>query len=301
MSQGGAGALPSCSAFARSLDAYVDGELDPGHAMDVEAHLGVCVPCAEQVATARAVRASLQRACRVRASDAMRVQVCAAMLRERLRVPHGAPDEPHDGAAPAGSPKVVAFKVALAFAAAAGVAFALGLSRMHPPSAPSAGTDTASVVRGRAAPIASATVGLDTLLDDLVSLHAHPLPPETTDPNELQRFDPLVGVPVRRPAFHPLVSFNGARVHALRDRRAALLQYTVAGGRRVTVYVFDPRAVPVTASRLQPRVIREHPVYVGKLRGYSVAAAEQKGVGYALASDFEVDESSKLVLSALEP
>jgi hypothetical protein len=172
---------------------------------------------------------------------------------------------------------------------------------MHPPSAPSAGTDTASVVRGRAAPIASATVGLDTLLDDLVSLHAHPLPPETTDPNELQRFDPLVGVPVRRPAFHPLVSFNGARVHALRDRRAALLQYTVAGGRRVTVYVFDPRAVPVTASRLQPRVIREHPVYVGKLRGYSVAAAEQKGVGYALASDFEVDESSKLVLSALEP
>jgi hypothetical protein len=42
------------------------------------------------------------------------------------------------------------------------------------------------------------------------------------------------------------------------------------------------------------------PVYVGKLRGYSVAATERSGVGYALASDVGDDENTQLVLAAAQ-
>ena len=119
--------------------------------------------------------------------------------------------------------------------------------------------------------------------------------------DELAQWDPLVGVPVRRPAFQPWGgNFRGARVLAHADRRAAMLQYTVLGGHRVTVYVFDPRLVPVQATRLEPRVVRERPVYVGHVRGYSVAAAEQRGVGYALATDLDDDKSTDMMLAALQ-
>jgi hypothetical protein len=36
-------------------------------------------------------------------------------------------------------------------------------------------------------------------------------------------------------------------------------------------------------------------VLVGKMRGYSVAAMEESGVGYALANDGDEDETTKLV------
>jgi hypothetical protein len=143
---------------------------------------------------------------------------------------------------------------------------------------------------------------VESLLDDLVTQHAQPLPPETDDPEELPRWDPFVGVPVRRPKFQSMpVNFMGARVHTMRDRRAALLQYVVGGGHRVTVYLFNSRALPVQkAPLLRPRLIRERPIYVGRINGYSVAAAESSGVGYALASDLGDDENTQLVLAAMQ-
>jgi hypothetical protein len=144
------------------------------------------------------------------------------------------------------------------------------------------------------------TASVESLLDDLVTQHAQPLPPETTNPEDLPRFDPFVGVPVRRPQFQPVpVKFEGARVHTMRDRRAAMLQYVAHGGHRVTVYLFNPRAVPVErAPMLRARMVRERPVYVGRINGYSVAAAEKSGVGYALATDLSDEESTQLVLAA---
>jgi hypothetical protein len=86
----------------------------------------------------------------------------------------------------------------------------------------------------------------------------------------------------------------------MRDRRAALLLYTLKNNHRVTVYVFDPHKVPMAPSRLQARVVHERPVYVGTLRGYSIAAAEKSGVGYAVATDVDGDESTELVLAAFQ-
>jgi len=67
------------------------------------------------------------------------------------------------------------------------------------------------------------------------------------------------------------------------------------GGRHVTLYVYNSTRVPIE-SRLTARTVRnnEH-VYVGSRRGVSIAAAEHRGVGYALASDFSDDESAELV------
>ncbi len=285
--------LDECARYAHAMEPYIDGELDPDHVMDVEGHVRACAPCSERVALARATRQSLKRCVSTHASaasNALRARVCGSILQEKAR---------HEARAAEArevelGPRLIRLRYAVGLAAAAGVVFAMGAARLRyqPASAPLAMQD-------QVAPPASVNMGVDTLLEDLVALHAHPLPPEMTDPEQLERFDGLVGVPVRRPAFQPFnASFKGARVHAMRDRRAALLQYTVEGGHRVTVYVFDPRVVPVRGSSLRARVVREQPVYVGRLRGYSVAAAEQAGVGYALASDLDDDESTKLVLAA---
>ena len=48
-------------------------------------------------------------------------------------------------------------------------------------------------------------------------------------------------------------------------------------------------------THLTQRVVRSSPVYVGRVRGFSVAAAENAGVGYAMASDLDADRSAQLV------
>jgi anti-sigma factor ChrR (cupin superfamily) len=145
---------------------------------------------------------------------------------------------------------------------------------------------------------------LDAMLDKLVALHAHPLPPDERNPEALNRLEPYVGVPVKRQALTLLrdlgvqrASFEGARIHPVRDSKsAAALRYRMQG-HSVTVYVFDPRIVSMGRTRLVPRIVRENPIYVGRMRGYSVAAVEKRGVGYALASDFDEDRSLQMVSS----
>lgn len=274
-----------CALFSTQISSYVDGELDPGHNVDVEAHAIRCSTCTERIKFLQTMRSSIKRVSSVRAPDALRARLAASMMAEKVRV-READREAFGGT------KLVGWKYAAALAAAATVVLSVAAVKNRENTA-TLGNTQASVV--------DTSIGFDSLLDELVALHANPLPPETTNPEELTRFDPLVGVPVRRPAFQPLGVFNGARVHAMRERRAALLQYTMEGNHRMTVYVFDPRAVAMQATRLQPRLVRERPVYVGKLRGYSVAAAEKGGVGYALATDLGDDRSAQLVLNAVQP
>jgi anti-sigma factor (TIGR02949 family) len=280
--------MDDCSRYCHSMDSLVDGELDPGHAMDVEAHVAACAPCAARVELAQATRLSLKRTCAFRAPDALRARLGDAMARERSNAAEISATHAVI------SPKLIRLRYAMGLAAAAGVVFAIAMSRYkNPMDASGAPLATASV--------ANPAQGFD-LLDDLVSLHANPLPPETTNPEALQNWDPFVGVPVRRPSFQPFdARFNGARVLSIStgDRRAAMLQYTVHGGHRVTVYVFNPRTVPVEAMRLDRRLVDQRSVYVGSLRGYSVAAAKHSGVGYAIASDLDTEESARMVLAAL--
>jgi len=54
---------------------------------------------------------------------------------------------------------------------------------------------------------------------------------------------------------------------------------------------------PFSSSRVAPRVVCNVPVYVGNRRGYSIAAVEERGIGYAIASDLSDRESAELVAS----
>ena len=70
------------------------------------------------------------------------------------------------------------------------------------------------------------------------------------------------------------------------------------GDHRITIYVYDSSQFPLRA-RLEPRVVGNVPVYVGTRRGYSIAATEHRGVGYALASDLPDPESAELVAATV--
>lgn len=283
--------IDRCMRFEFALSAYVDGELDPDHAVDLEAHIIQCPACFGQVKLLRALRVSLKRAkLSAGCPDALRARVAAAIAHERARE-----EAARRAAQPEVRPRLIPKRYAAALAVAAGVVFTVGVVRQKPADP--------ELVTAKKTSVDTSTPSVEVLLDDLVTQHAQPLPPETTNPEDLPRFDPFVGVPVRRPAFKSLpVNFMGARVHTMRDRRAALLQYVVRGNHRVTVYLFNSRALPVQKAQpiLQPRVVRERPVYVGKINGYSVVAAEDSGVGYALASDLPDDLSTQLVLAAMQ-
>src|SRR5919202_371343 len=114
-------AMDDCARFACSMAPYVDGELDPGHAVDMEAHVISCAACAERVALLRAMRGSLKRTCNGRAPDALRARVAAAMAAERRR--EAEVREAQDTM----RPKLVKLRYAVGLAAAAGVVFAMSM------------------------------------------------------------------------------------------------------------------------------------------------------------------------------
>ena len=79
---------------------------------------------------------------------------------------------------------------------------------------------------------------------------------------------------------------------------AALMRYVTQDRRPVTVYVFDSRRVPLQAAQLQARHVGSQRVFVGNVRGVAVAASEQNGIGYALATNSSDEEAARLVLTA---
>ncbi len=88
----------------------------------------------------------------------------------------------------------------------------------------------------------------------------------------------------------------GGRMVPIYEQRAAMLQYVLQNGRRVSIYIYNPRRVRIDESPvLRERVVEDAPVYTGYVRGYSVAVTGRRGVGYAMASDLDEIESSRLL------
>lgn len=299
---------PRCC--SRSVMLLADGELDPTRAVEVETHLTTCEPCRSQLELIRSMRASLRRSCTRRAPSSMEARAKLALATAPRPGVVEARAAEHDagvagawrGAAPRSRGRGVAIAGAVAVAACFVVVVVLRTQDSTARAfSPALATPDPSALAKKAANDES----LDALLDDLVSQHANPLPPEERNPEDLTRLEPYVGVPLRRPALNVLrqtqesPSFDGARLHPLRDSKAAAaLQYKMKG-HRLTIYVFDPHKIPIKLTRLKPRLVREKaaPIYVGNMRGYSVAAAERSGVGYAIASDLDEDKSVQMVAS----
>lgn len=300
---------PCCS---RSVMLYADGELDPSHTVEVEAHLKACEQCHASLELVRSMRASLRKSCARRAPSGLDARMrealatCGEGSKSKPVVVEARPSrlssEGNDGDTRGRRWAVMG---AVAVAACFVVVIVLQSKSRQP--------GLHAVVSGSMVSAAAAAndTSLDTLLDEMVSQHANPLPPEENNPEQLTRLEPFVGVPVRRPALTLLrkdngsgARFAGARIHRVREsRHAAALQYQL-NGHRVTLYVFDPHKIPIAGRRLRPRnpegsrqLAERPPVYVGNVRGFSIAATERSGIGYAVTSDLDEDNSVQMVAS----
>jgi anti-sigma factor RsiW len=286
----------ACRRLGPAVTTFVDGELDPSQVVEVESHVSECAACRERVALDRAVRASLRAMPRPSAPAALRERLAASLAAERAggAAHEGGVEAAHE-ALEAPPPPRAPYRYMLPLTMAAG--FALMLAA-HKGSSPATAGRPAQA-QAQAASVAP--MGLDSLIEELVTQHAQPLPPEVTAQDDVRNFDPFVGVRVEPPKFANYgAKFYGGRMLPVREYRAAMLQYNMAGNHRVTVYVYDPRRVQPERRLLRERLGRNAPLYVGSVRGYNVAATERRGVGYAIASDLDEPESVELATAVPE-
>jgi anti-sigma factor RsiW len=281
-----------CRDVGHLMPAYLDGELSAAQMLEVEKHTVTCSTCAERILLDRAMRASVRKEVLSRKADrGLHDRVAASLAAERARSTWLSPgaDEP-------GGPRTRAWGWRSAFlvAAAFAVAVPVGLyARNH----------NLSILQ-QPVHSAAASIDLDALMEKFVDWHAHALPPETTSTNNFTAFEPYVGVPVRPPTFTTVSArLVGGRMlpvpsPAPEQRVTAMLQYTTPHGNRISVYVYDPRRVRTSPSRLEERVLDSEPLYVGHVGGYAVAAGQRRGIGYAVASDLDDDANAALAAAA---
>lgn len=283
--------MSGCRPFTALLDVHVDGELSPEKAIEVDAHLAECRVCRERVELELATRVSLRTAVHAAAvpSDAFRERIAASLRAERARERAVTQQE-----ATARRGGMLSWGTILPMAAAAGVVLTFNAVSEKTPNGPVAAT-TATEARASVTP---AVLSPEQILDQFVDYHVNPGTPAIMEPKLLRQLDPEVGVPVR----FPELANYGARWEGgdvvrlpLGGLNAASLRFQL-DGHRVTLYVYNSERMPIQR-RLRERSSYREPVYVGYKRGYSIAATERRGVGYAVATDLSDLESAELVAS----
>ncbi len=298
--------MSTCREVASLLEPYSDGELLPERVVEVEQHVENCEHCNERVKLDRSIRLSVRKAVYQAAppSTVFLSRLGAALEAERQREVEAQEERENHPA----RGRALSWRSIAPLAAAAAVVSVWAASTRH--DTPRTASQSAGPQMAAAA---AEPVNLDQVLDDLVDYHLNPEKPVVTEPAQLEQLDPEVGVPVRLPSLAEygarwegasVIPINYARPAPraeevesvpIRGRRVALLRYHVSG-HRMTLYVYDAAKMPLER-RLQARVVRNEPVYVGYKRGFSIAATERRGVGYAVATDLDDRESAEIVAS----
>jgi anti-sigma factor RsiW len=281
-----------CRRSRSLLEPFIDGELPTEKVVEVEQHLSDCDCCREQVQLSRAMRESLRRVVREDAQPTTEfaARVARALAAEHAREERASERRYYDHGKP------LAWRFIVPVAAAAGVTLVWGAAQYGGNAPLPANAQHASMVTSTP----TVTAAVDQLLDEFVTYHAEGSDPEVTDSSLVKdELEPEVGVPVSVPNFKPYgLRWLGASVIPMRpSQHAASLRYTY-DGHRVTLYVYNSASFPLRAT-LEPRVVRNMPVFVGSRRGYSIAAVEKRGVGYAVATDLDDSESAELVVASL--
>jgi anti-sigma factor RsiW len=270
------------------LGAYLDGELEAQGLLDVETHLSACEVCRERVELDRATRQSLKRVVRKAAEPglaSLRARAMTAMMAEQARGDARAAEQD--------SGKLLRWRTMVPIATAAALALFWGAANRGPFSDSGPNGMTSNQLR--------AGFG-DDLLAELVAQHSSPIPPQWTDPAQVRQLDQYVGVPVHPGSFER----GGARllgggISNVHQQRAAMLQYVIGNGsgqRRLSVFIYDPNKIQISGPGLATRAVGTAEVRVGQENGYSVAVTQNRGVGYALASDLDPDKSAQLAAMA---
>jgi anti-sigma factor RsiW len=276
--------MSGCRHFVALLEPFRDGELGPGDVVEVEEHLTECASCTERVRLSEAMRASLKQVVRVDAqvTSAFEDRIRSALAAERDREERLDPAREAEG-------RMLSWRSIVPIAAAAAVVTVW---------AASANNRTQDVASAHASMYGSSTpASVEKLLEELVKNHEHSTSPQITEEAFVPELEREVGVPLKLLSFNQYgARWEGVSVVPVNNQRAASFRYRIAG-HKLTVYVYDASRFPVR-SKLQQRVVRDAPVYVGSRHGVSIAATERRnGVGYAVATDLNNDESAELVAS----
>lgn len=284
--------MTGCRRIQPLLEVHVDGELSPEKALEVEQHLAECSVCPERLRLMWSVKQSTRHVVQSSAEarpaaelSVLRDRIAQAMAKERERE--------RQNQLPA---RPLSWRGMAPLAAAAGIALALGVLGQGQNQSKSPGVAASNGSRGADA-VGVDTQSIEELIDQLLEHHVKPPATQVvTEPDLLQGFEPEVGVPVHLPSLKQYgAHWVGGRVVPVRNRHAASLRYKVHG-HNVTLYVYDSHRFPLRVE-LEPRVVDNEPVYVGTRRGYSIAAVEQRGLGYAVATDLAPLESAEIVAS----
>lgn len=136
---------------------------------------------------------------------------------------------------------------------------------------------------------------LEGALDRLIDYHSSPPRPQVTSADLLPELEPDVGVRMQLPKLDASYGarWEGASLVPVRNQRAASFRYQLPKN-KVTLYVFNASRLRVQDSRILSRESPQ-PVYFGQWRGYNVAAKENRGVGYALATDMDGPAVARMI------
>jgi anti-sigma factor RsiW len=275
----------SCRRVATLTDAFLDGELPPEQTLEVEDHLVVCDACRERARFDATVQESVREAVIRDAppSKDFEARLAGALRAERERLLDV------DSMRPASARRKWVVTVPLGLAAAATLAcvtwFNFRVRNESEPLAP---------IPDIPKKLAEAFSNPEQDLEEFVSYHTAPPTPQITDSSMVPKLEPEVGVPLRLPSLKQYgAHWQGGSVIPVHNNRAAIFRYDVSN-HPVTVYVYDTRQVRLRGV-LEPTVVHDKPVHVGVRHGYSIAAREQRGVGYAVATDLDDGESAELV------
>jgi anti-sigma factor RsiW len=279
----------TCREFQPLLETFVDGELSTEQTLLLEDHLEQCRRCAEHAEFLGSLKASIGRAVASETvvsdnfRDRLRRTVDAEVARElqSYSAAHPSQQSPLSHLQP-----LRGRSVASLFALAAGLLLWLGMSHQ------STGRDVAQ--RNTLTQASTSNGSVEQTLNRLIDYHSSPPAPQVTEVGMLPSFEPNVGVHIQLPTFGRYkAQWEGANLVPIKNHQAASLRYKVLG-HRVTVYVYDASKVNVD-DRLERRLIKNHPIFVGRWRGYNVATRENRGIGYAATADLDASDLEQIM------
>jgi hypothetical protein len=266
------------------LSAFVDSELEPSAALELEAHLVACAPCTTQRTFEGSLKSEIRR----------QLAPASAPAHLRARIEEALSTVPIEiGSAAEARPSSHVWFTALSVAAS--VLLVTG--------------SLINTDRGSKSPYVAATTSnpMD-VVREVVDRHKDHLPVEISTPVPEQAtswFRDKVGFRVRGVEFaEPRVHFEGARMAQVGNNLAARLYYRV-GDSQLTVVMFKPThpldQVFGGENGVMKISVSGREVPYRKLQGYTVPIVQDDGIVYAFTGDLDERMLLQLVATARFP